>query len=96
MEAIVADYVGMVQQSDRLFQLSAELVKEINRLKYVLNDVDIFWDGEANYEFCLAMNSDFAVMEALCLQIRVASNLLGEAVNEYAVTEKEIELLIGG
>lgn len=96
MEAINADYVGMLQQSDRLFQLVSDLVKEINRLKYVINDVDIFWDGEANYEFCLAMNSDFAVMEALCLQIKLSSNLLAEAVSEYVGTEKEIEAMIGG
>ena len=92
----MADYVGMVQQKDRLHQLLNDLIKEINRLKYVLNDVDIFWDGEANYEFCLAMNSDFAVMEALCLQIRLSSNLLGEAVDEYVQTENEIGSLIGG
>ena len=96
MEIIAADYVGMIQKSDELGYLLTKLVAEINRLKMVMNDIDIFWDGEANSEFKLALNADFCVMEALCLKVRLSANLLKQAVYDYVQTENEINYLIGG
>ena len=95
MEVISADYVGMLKEADELTNCRKKLGDEIRRLKYVMNDLDIFWDGEANEEFHLTLNEDFAVMETLLFGIKISSNLLKQAVSDYVDTENEINMLIG-
>ncbi len=96
MEPIKADYVGMINKSDELWKLTLKLMEEITRLISVMDNIDIFWDGEANTEFKLALNEDFAVMEALCLHIRLSAKLIKDAVLAYVDVERLIESMIGG
>jgi len=96
METLVADYVGMINRANELSYRARELSTEIDRLRYVINDIDIFWEGLANEEFQIAMNEDFVVMEALCVKIRYSSGLIKNAVNEYVLAENYISQLIGG
>lgn len=96
MEILKADYVGMLNRANDLSHRARELSTEIDRLKYVINDIDIFWEGEANAEFHIAMNEDFVIMEALCLKIRYSSKLIKDGVNEYVLAENYISQLIGG
>jgi len=96
MDVIKADYVGMINSANSLSSNVYKLTNEIDRLKAVLNDIDIFWEGEANLEFHIALNMDFAVMEALCVKIRYSAKLLKEAVDEYVSVELMISRMIGG
>lgn len=96
MEIIHADYVGMLNRKDQLMTLLRRLVDEIDSLKYVLNDIDIFWEGEANEAFHLSLNEDFAVMDALCLKLSVAFEIIGEAVSEYVLADITVSGIIGG
>lgn len=96
MEIIQADYVEMLNRKDRLLNLLRELVNEIDSLKYVLNDIDIFWEGEANEAFHLSLNEDFAIMDVLCLKLSMAFEKIGEAVSEYVLTDITVSGIIGG
>lgn len=96
MEALRADYIGMINSAARFGKLSNELYMEISKLKYVLSDVDIFWDGMANAQFKLTLDNDFIMMETLCLKIRYSGILLKEAVEGYVQVEKVLYEMIGG
>lgn len=96
MEPIKADYVGMINKSDELWKLAYRLMDEIVRISDVMENIDIFWDGEANTEFKLSLNEDFVVMQALCLHIKLSAKLIKDAVMAYVETERLIETIIGG
>ena len=96
MEILKADYVGMIESANSMAHHARRLFDEIERLKNVLADIDVFWDGVANYEFHLALNEDFVVMEALCVKIKYSSKLLKDAVAEYVTAENIINQMIGG
>lgn len=96
LEILKADYVGMLNCANDLSHHVIRLRDEIEKLKFVLNDIDIFWKGEANAEFHLALNKDFVVMEALCLKMKYSSKMIKDAVNEYVDVENIINQMIGG
>ena len=96
MVTVKADYVEMINDADAFCKLAGRLYMEISRLKYVLKDVDIFWEGMANAEFHITLDADFLTMETLCLKIKYAGELLKMAVYEYVKIENALRDMIGG
>lgn len=94
MQYIKADYVKMALLADEFSDLAFRLSEEIRNLTLTMNDLDIFWKGEANDMFHLALNEDFVIMQTLCLKIKNAATILRECVGEYIQTEIYINELI--
>lgn len=96
MEPVKADYIAMLESAEGIWRLTVKLEEEISKLKAVLNDIDIFWQGEANSAFHLALNEDFLIMEALCLKFKYSANLIRRAVEEYSAGDSIVSCIVGG
>ena len=96
MEVLKVDYVGMVNDANSFVKLARRLSTEISNLKDAFCELDIFWDGMANAQFKVTLESDFLTMEAMALKIRHAGAMLKEAVDEYVSVENILNEMIGG
>lgn len=96
MVLLAANYVRIKQDTDKLAGLYSSLQREIRIMQSSLRGLDIFWDGDANAEFHMVLNEDFALIAVLCINIRNAISLLDEAVSEYQKTEFIVNQMIGG
>lgn len=96
MEVISVNYMLLKDQLRFLALRCMDIEQNMKDVAEATENMDIFWNGDANATFVMGINEDIASIEALILKIRGAVKLLNEALKEYQETEKVIEQIIGG
>jgi len=86
----------MNRKAFRLAGLCASLELRIEELRESAGRLELFWDGEANAAFILAMEEDFFKICVLQTYVKQAAGLLIMAVMDYQKTELIIQQKIGG
>jgi len=90
----VADYYSMANELSRFKKLEKEIRKELNNMKEKTQELDIFWDGEANAEYLLRFNENMLTIN-ICLERIVRSGtFLSYALLRYQNSEKKVRDLI--
>jgi len=96
METFSADYNAFYRHVRELSNKCIGLEKNISEITDATENLDIFWDGDANNAFILAINEDLAIIGAILLKIRKCIVILNTAYREYQETEKVINSIVGG
>jgi len=96
VEILKVDYVGLLAKAKRLCSEYAKIKNNIDKLMEVTEDMDIFWDGDANTVFIVHMNEDIAIMETLLYKMETNIRIIMETIRGYQETEKIVNQIIGG
>lgn len=96
MEVINVDYVKLLLEAKSMGNKCSEIDKNIQTIVEVMEDIDIFWDGDSNEHYKLRFQEDIAFMETVILAIRCVIKQLIEIIQSYQETEKIVEQIIGG
>lgn len=94
MEILSVDYMALMNRAKELAKHIDTVEGNIKDLNDVTKDLNIFWDGEANNEFVVAIGEDVAKTVVLLGVIRQTIKLIIMAINEYQTTEKVIKQII--
>ncbi len=94
MNEIGIDYIKVRVKIKRLSDLYAELAKEINRIAELSADLDIFWDGDANAAFVLAIEEDMVRTAVLLTGIRDVIRCARKAFDDYQASEKQVRMIL--
>ena len=94
MEILSVDYMALMNRAKELAKHIDMVEGNIKDLNDVTKDLNIFWDGEANNEFVVAIGEDVAKTVVLLGVIRQTIKLIIMAINEYQTTEKVIKQII--
>lgn len=96
MEIFSADYVQFKNRLERLSECLIRVENNVREITDATENLDIFWDGDANGAFVMAINEDIAYIEAVLMKIRKYIDLLNTAYKEYQEAEKVINIIVGG
>lgn len=96
MEAFMVDYASLMTRLQELSEKCIRVEENVREITEVTENLDIFWDGDANGAFVMAINEDIAFIEAVIICLRTNIRLLNMAYKEYQETEKVINKIIGG
>ena len=94
MNVFCVDYSNFVIRAKKLSELVGETINNIRELNDVVKELDIFWDGDSNDEFVIAVGEDIAKVMVVLDIVRALVRELIEAFDEYQETEKIIGLMI--
>lgn len=92
----MTDYAAMARELNKFIEIARKIKKELSSMQKCAGNLDVFWDGEANAEFILKVNSGIYSANLLLEKIRRFGTFLSYALSRYQASEKEISELIGG
>lgn len=90
------DYVKLNENNIRLNELNENLLLCISHLEMVTDNLEIFWEGEADNNFHTAINTDYAAFKLLINDIEGSIKRLQEGLDSYQKTEVLVNQMIGG
>ena len=95
MDNLGVDYVLLAEKIERLFGLSTKLCDEIGIVAGNAEDLDIFWDGDANSTFIAGFCDDVTEMGIIMMRIKQTVSTAGKVFDIYMKNEREIKRMIG-
>lgn len=96
MEGFSINYVIFQKRLHEVAAHLNSLGKEINSLTEYVENLDIFWDGDANNAYKIRVYSDIDKMNACIENTYELMKMCDEAVANYQETEKVVMQMIGG
>lgn len=92
----MTDYASMARELNKLIDIARKIKTELSSMQKYAGNLDVFWDGEANAEFILNVNTGIHSANLLLEKIKRFGTFLSYALSRYQASEKEISDLIGG
>ena len=96
MEVFAADYIKLCDGTKSLGNRCRELEEIIRKIAEDTENLDIFWDGDANGAFVMAINDDLAFIESVLMKIRECIRGLNSVYKEYQENEKVVQRIVEG
>lgn len=90
----MTNYYLMSKELERFNDLSKKVASELEKMKVKTQELDIFWDGEANAEFLLNFNESMLSINISLEKIKRGGTFLSYALYRYQISERRIQELI--
>ena len=94
MTDIKADYALFREKILALSDMLIRLDREIGQIACYTEDLDIFWDGDANTAYISETGEDLVRMEAVVLCIRETVASARKAFDLYMRNEREVKKVL--
>ena len=88
------DYALLREGIRSLSELCCRLSTEVERIAGYTENMDIFWDGDANSAYMSAVSADLVEMGAVLLRIRRTVKAADNAFAAYMENEKKVSAVI--
>lgn len=96
MELLSVDYRNLLSCSKELREKCLMVERNISKVCDITQELDIFWDGDANAQFVTVINENLIFMESVIINIRTVISDLIRIIEEYQDTEKVVSQIVGG
>jgi len=95
MNLFFADYKAMESKCSRLNDLNKQLLKQMERLENIMDNLKTEFSGSAADAYFMAFNADMILFITVTDKIQLIINLLSSAINEYQKGEEMVNSRIG-
>ena len=89
------DYPALAEKIDRLQETFIKADEQICLCAAAAEELDIFWDGDANAAFISRIGDDLADAAAVLIRIRDVIGKAGKAFDHYMKNENDVKRMIG-
>lgn len=96
MELLSVNYKNLLGSSKELRKKCLLVEEDVSRVCDITQELDIFWDGDANAQFITAINENLIFMETVIINVRTVISDLIKIIEEYQDTEKVVSQIVGG
>ena len=91
---LLSEYTQMKQKLETYMELYTQVCDRIDQLKDVARSLSIPWEGEANRQYLVRLETDFLEIDRILARMCEAGELLFEVIGKYQKTEGVIAQLI--
>lgn len=91
---VMAEYRLMQEKLLQIIQMSEDVISEIETMENTAENLDIFWDGEANSEYMLNVSAGLLNARLLIQKVMRCGNFLSYALSRYQSSERRISEMI--
>lgn len=95
-EIFEADYVRIADSLRECSKKCSQMEAGIRSLTDAVQNLDIFWNGDANTMFITNLNEDIACIEVFLAKVRQFVRDGMDALEQYQENEKVIEQIVTG
>ena len=85
------DYRGLREKTKRMAQICTELSAQICRISEYVQNLDIFWDGDANDAYKLKISEDLVTMGTDARRACNTVKIMRSVLDIYMRNEKEVK-----
>lgn len=94
MTCINVDYVSFKDKTAELTDLLIRLGNEMERIAEITQNMDIFWDGDANAAYVQKISEDLVKMGIIVMHIKETAGITRRALAVYMRSEAEVSRII--